>query len=159
MSIYQKRILLSALPLLFTVVTAFVIAGVRRGRAMTSSGISSVRHSSTSKSETSRRDNLPTLAPSLKPDDVTRVVRFVVSAEGIRPSQTEVTAGQVAVYMETLGGISDGLIVADEHGQHLGQLARAQGKGRGSQRLNLKPGEYRVFDATRPQNYATLIVK
>ena len=63
------------------------------------------------------------------------------------------------VYMEDAGDISDGLLVRDTHGLALGRISRMDGKHRGGQRLNLKPGEYRVADAARPQNYAKLIVK
>jgi hypothetical protein len=88
-----------------------------------------------------------------------QVVRFTVYPEGIRPAEEHASAGLVSVTVEDLGGVTEGLVVQDGRGAALGRVSHPQGRGRGSQRLRLERGQYRVFDPSRPQLQATLVVE
>jgi hypothetical protein len=87
------------------------------------------------------------------------IVRFIVYAEGIRPSIAYASPGLVQIYVEDLAGISLGLVVRQEVGPVLGQVVRTAGRSRGSVRVRLEPGRYQIYDASRPRNSATLIVQ
>lgn len=71
------------------------------------------------------------------------------------------TKGLVAVAIEDHSGGTAGLGVEKEIGNvkvSLGQVVRDLNHWRGRTELRLEPGRYRVFDSSRPDNDAELIV-
>jgi hypothetical protein len=86
---------------------------------------------------------------------------FTLYPTGIEPAVLHTTKGLVAVAIEDHSGGTAGLAVEKEIGNvkvSLGQVVRDLNHWRGRTELRLEPGRYRVFDSSRPDNDAELIV-
>jgi len=90
-----------------------------------------------------------------------QVLRFALYDAGIYPREARVEQGVVVISLVDYTGGSEGLIIEREvnGGREHAGLAKRSGKHwRGRQELKLKHGTYCVYDASRPENRATLIV-
>jgi hypothetical protein len=98
------------------------------------------------------------------PHDPVQTVRFTLYAEGIYPRETHVDKGRVVVSLTDYTGGSDGLVVEREapgggKPERAGKVERSGAHWRGRQEIHLTPGHYKVYDASRPENAAALIVE
>jgi hypothetical protein len=98
-------------------------------------------------------------APVPQASGPVQMVRFSIYDDGFFPREVRVNMGTITIRMEDLSGNSAGLVVKREAGKTIGQIARTLGKWRGSARISLTPGRYQVFEVSRPNNKATLIVE
>jgi hypothetical protein len=86
---------------------------------------------------------------------------FTLYPAGIEPAVQHTTKGLVAVSIEDHSGGTAGLVIEREIAGvkvSLGQVIRDLNHWRGRSELRLEPGSYRVFDSSRPDNDADLIV-
>ena len=91
-----------------------------------------------------------------------QTVRFALHDAGILPREARAQRGQVSIVMQDLSGGTDGLVVERETGnapERVTHVHRGQQFGRGKETLELTPGTYQVWDASRPENRATLIIE
>ena len=91
-----------------------------------------------------------------------QTVRFALHDAGILPQEAHAQKGQVSIVMQDLSGGTEGLVVERETGnapERVAQVRRGQQYGRGKETLELTPGTYQVWDASRPDNRATLIIE
>jgi len=88
-----------------------------------------------------------------------QVVRFTLYDIGIYPRETVADKGVIAISIEDLSGGSEGLILERETGGAIAHVSREGKQRRGRGEVKLTPGRYRVYDASRPTNSATLIVE
>lgn len=91
-----------------------------------------------------------------------RVVRFALYDAGILPREAHVERGRVVVSISDYTGGSEGLVIEVGEGQErrsVGVVRRAGPRWRGREELNLSPGTYQLYDASRPENRATLVVE
>lgn len=95
-------------------------------------------------------------APTREP---VQVVRFTLYDVGIYPREAVVNKGLIAILIEDLSGGSEGLALERETGGAITQVSREGKHWRGRGEIKLTPGRYRVYDASRPANRATLIVE
>ena len=163
MSKKKKRVLWPVITILSIAACVFVFGHTRRGLATSSAVANAPRlvesgGSGGSLASLVKTQNSAAL-PAAQPFGPIQMVRFTVYAEGIRPSVVHTTRGLVAIYIEDLSTNSAGLIIQNEARLALGQVVRRQGNWRGSSRMLLVPGQYQVYDASRPRNSATLIVE
>lgn len=89
-------------------------------------------------------------------------VRFALYDAGILPRERRVSQGRIVISLVDYTGGTGGLIVErmTEQGRELaGQVRRNGAHWRGRHELPLRPGTYRLHDASKPQNFATLIVE
>ena len=157
MSKKQKRLFWPTLAILSFGLCVFVFARTRSA-SVTNQADGYPAATAAQSNNVAHPNNLGTLAARPAVGSV-QLVRFTVYPEGIKPTEAHAISGTVAVYIEDLGGVSTGLIIQNSLGVRLGQVARSAGVKRGSIRLELLPGQYKVFDSTRPQHQATLVVK
>lgn len=115
----------------------------------------------------------PTMLPSAlsaapgaqgNPHDPVQTVRFTLYAEGIYPREAHVDKGRVVISLTDYTGGSDGLVVEREapgggKSERAGKVERSGARWRGRQEIHLTPGHYKVYDASRPENAAALIVE
>lgn len=88
-----------------------------------------------------------------------QVVRFDLYDAGILPREARVAPGRVVIAITDFTGGTGGLVVQRELSRtDVGQVRRTGERWRGRQELILGAGTYDVFDASRPENRATLIV-
>jgi hypothetical protein len=86
---------------------------------------------------------------------------FTLYPAGIEPAVQHTTKGLVAVSIEDHSGGTAGLVIEREIASvkvSLGQVIRDLDHWRGRTEMRLEPGRYRVFDSSRPDNDAELIV-
>ncbi|MDQ3665841.1 MAG: hypothetical protein M3410_04415 [Acidobacteriota bacterium] len=118
---------------------------------------------------TTGADNSPT-SPSTtqgaNPQQVMRdprsvhVVRFALYDAGILPHEARVASGRVVISITDFTGGTDGIVVQRETDRtDVGQVRRDGARWRGRRELNLSPGTYHLYDASRRENRATLIVE
>ena len=88
-----------------------------------------------------------------------QVVRFTLYDVGIYPREAVADKGVIAILIEDLSGGSEGLMLERETGGAIAHVRREGKHRRGRGEVKLTPGRYRVYDASRPANSATLIVK
>jgi hypothetical protein len=89
-------------------------------------------------------------------------VRFTLYDAGIYPRQLHAKTGNVAIGIEDRTGNSLGLVVEHQNGSVavlVGQVRCVLNRLRGRAQFSLEPGIYAVFDATRPNNRAELVVE
>lgn len=99
-----------------------------------------------------------------KAGDAVQVVRFTIYDAGLYPREAHAQAGRVIVSLTDYTGESAGLVVEREvpgggRPETAGQAERAGARWRGRREMRLGPGRYRVYDASRPQNFAALTVE
>jgi hypothetical protein len=88
-----------------------------------------------------------------------QVVRFTLYDKGIYPRDAIADKGVIAISIEDLSGGSEGLMLERETGGVIAHVRREGKHRRGRGEVKLTPGRYRVYDASRPSNSATLIVE
>jgi hypothetical protein len=92
----------------------------------------------------------------------TQNVRFTLYRDGIHPRELHAKPGNVIIGIEDRAGNSSGLIVqlqTDTLPVAVGQVTAALNESRGRVAFSLGVGRYIVFDASRPNNRAELIVE
>ena len=89
----------------------------------------------------------------------TQVVRFTVYDAGIFPTEARVKPGSVLIRAEDLTGTAATLLLRTQNNQVLGQIVRGESQLRGSVRLTLTAGVYRVCDVSQITKCATLNVE
>ena len=90
-----------------------------------------------------------------------RLIRFVLSDDGLYPSRMQVDHGLLNLAVEDKTGRSEGLLVESVQGDQrarVTQINRTQDRLRGRALLKLPPGRYLVSDASQPSHTAELIV-
>ena len=90
-----------------------------------------------------------------------RMVRFVLSDDGLYPARMQVDHGLLNLAVEDKTGKSEGLLVELVQGDQRAratQISRAQGQLRARSLIKLLPGRYLVSDASQPSHTAELIV-
>ena len=91
-----------------------------------------------------------------------RMVRFVLSDDGLYPARMQVDQGLLNLAVEDKTGRSEGLLVESIQGNQrvrVTQISRGPDRSRGRALLKLPPGRYLVSDASQPRHTAELIVK
>ena len=90
-----------------------------------------------------------------------RMIRFVVSDDGIYPRRIQVEKGLLNVALEDKTNTADSLqiesVVGDQRTK-VTQIVRGVNQVRGRSLIRLGPGHYRVSVATQPDHTADLIV-
>ncbi len=90
------------------------------------------------------------------------MVRFALYDVGIYPREARVGKGTVVISLVDYTGGSSGLALerqAAEANERVGVALREGATWRGRQQFDLTPGTYRIYDVSRPENRATLIVE
>ena len=90
-----------------------------------------------------------------------RMVRFVLSDDGLYPARMQVDQGLLNLAVEDKTGRSEGLLVESMQGDQrarVTQINLAQDRLRGRAVLRLPPGRYVLSDASQPSHTAELIV-
>jgi hypothetical protein len=90
-----------------------------------------------------------------------RMVRFVLLDHALYPRQMRIGQGLVNVAVEDETGNSEGLVVervVNSAAQRVTTIRRMPNVRRGREILRLTPGQYAVYDASKPNNKADLIV-
>ena len=90
-----------------------------------------------------------------------RMVRFVLSDDGLYPARMQVDRGLLNLAVEDKTSKSEGLLVESVQGDQrarVTQINRAPDQPRGRALLKLPPGRYLVSDASQPTHKAELIV-
>ena len=90
------------------------------------------------------------------------MIRFVLSRDGLYPSQMRVDQGLLNIALEDkTGGGSEGLLIESALGDQrtkVSQVRRVEKHWRGRTLIKLPPGRYIVSDASQPSHKAELIV-
>src|SRR5690348_3082540 len=90
-----------------------------------------------------------------------RMVRFVLSDDGLYPQRMQVDGGLLNLAVEDKTGRAEGLLVESANGDQrarVTQINRAPGQLRAPSLIKLPPGRYVVSDASQPSHTAELIV-
>lgn len=93
--------------------------------------------------------------------DPVQNIRFTVYENGIAPREIKVKKGLVSIVIDDRTRKSEGLAVEREAGNgrvRVGHVKRNQDFWRGRDQVRLTPGTYAVFDTSRPENRARLVV-
>jgi len=91
-----------------------------------------------------------------------RMVRFTLYSEGIFPQRLRVHQGLINLAIEDKTGVSSGLVIeriVDTDRVPIGTVRRFADHWRGRELIRFAPGEYRLYDGSRPVNQAELIVE
>ena len=103
--------------------------------------------------------NIEPQGPSVGP---IRNLRFTLFDGGIRPSEMRIKAGLVNLHIEDRTNISQGLSIRrilESERVALGTVQKAPDQLRGRSSFRLTPGQYELFDVSRPANKAVLLVE
>lgn len=90
-----------------------------------------------------------------------RMIRFVLSDDGLYPRQMRIDQGVVNVVLDDRTKKSAGLLIealVDERRARVTQITRSNDHSRGRSLLRLTPGRYLVSDASQPERTAELLV-
>lgn len=90
-----------------------------------------------------------------------RMVRFVLTEDGLYPRQMSVAPGLVNIALEDKTGVSDGLLLESIVGAErvrILKIARAEKHWRGRGLVKLAAGRYVISDASKPSHKAELAV-
>jgi hypothetical protein len=90
-----------------------------------------------------------------------RNIRFIVFDAGIHPNELRTTAGLVNIAIEDKTNTSEGLVIRQVVGNQrvdVGVIRRITNHWRGRSQFRLLPGTYEVYDASKPENTASLIL-
>ena len=91
-----------------------------------------------------------------------RMIRFVLLDTGLYPRQMRVNKGLINLAVEDETGISEGLVVdrvVSSARERITTIRHIPSARRGRELMQLTPGEYVVYDASKPNNQANLIVE
>jgi hypothetical protein len=89
------------------------------------------------------------------------MIRFVLLDTGLYPRQMRVNQGLINLVVEDQNGNSEGLVldrIVNGANERITTIRRIQDARRGRELLRLTPGQYVVYDASRPNNKGALIV-
>ena len=90
-----------------------------------------------------------------------RMIRFVLSEDGIYPRTMRIDKGLVNIALEDRTKGSEGLLiesVVDQQRTPITQIPRAEKHWRGRTLVRLTPGRYLISDASQPDHQAELTV-
>ena len=90
-----------------------------------------------------------------------RMIRFVLSEDGIYPRAMRIDKGLVNIALEDRTNGSEGLLiesVVDQQRTRVTQVRRAEKHWRGRTLIRLTPGRYLISDASQPEHKAELTV-
>jgi hypothetical protein len=90
-----------------------------------------------------------------------RMIRFVLSTDGIYPRRMQVDQGLLNIAVQAETAASQGLVIESVNGDQrtrLTQVNRSDNNRRGRSVLRLTSGRYLVSDASQPTHSAELIV-
>lgn len=90
-----------------------------------------------------------------------RMIRFVLSEDGIYPRTMRIDNGLVNIALEDRTKGSEGLLiesVVDERRTHITRVRRVEKHWRGRTLIRLSPGRYLISDASQPDHQAELTV-
>lgn len=90
-----------------------------------------------------------------------RMIRFVLLDTGLYPRRMRVDKGLINLAVEDETGVSEGLVVervVDSSRERITTIRRMSNARRGRELMRLTPGQYVVYDASKPNNKADLIV-
>lgn len=91
-----------------------------------------------------------------------RMIRFVLLDVGLYPREMRINQGLINLAVEDETGISEGLVVervVNTSRERITTIRRMPNVRRGRELLRLTPGQYVVYDASKPNNKAVLIVE
>jgi hypothetical protein len=91
-----------------------------------------------------------------------RNLRFTLFDAGIRPNEMRIKAGLVNVSIEDRTHVAEEVTVQRVSGTErvaVGEVRKAANQSRGRNLFRLTPGEYELFEPSRPENKAVLIVE
>lgn len=91
-----------------------------------------------------------------------RMIRFVLLENALYPRSMRVNQGLINLSVEDETGSSEGLVVeriVNGNRERVTTIRRLPNIRRGRELLRLTPGQYVVYDASRPDNKAELIVE
>jgi hypothetical protein len=91
-----------------------------------------------------------------------RMIRFVLLDTGVYPREMRINQGLINLAVEDETGISEGLVVervVNTARERITTIRRMPNVRRGRELLRLTPGQYVVYDASKPNNKAVLIVE
>jgi hypothetical protein len=91
-----------------------------------------------------------------------RNLRFTLFDAGIRPGRMRIKAGLVNIHIEDRTNTSQGVTIQRVAGGErvaVGSVQKVAAELRGRSFFRLAPGEYELFDATKPANKAVLLVE
>jgi hypothetical protein len=91
-----------------------------------------------------------------------RMIRFVLLDTGLYPRTMRVDKGLINLAVEDETGISEGLVVervVDSSRERITTIRRMPNVRRGRELLRLTPGHYVVYDGSKPNNHADLLVE
>ena len=94
--------------------------------------------------------------------DPVRMCRFVLLDTALYPRQMRVNAGLINLLVEDETGISEGLVlerVVNSASERITTIRTTPSVRRGRELRRLTPGQYLVYDASKPGNKANLIVE
>jgi len=112
---------------------------------------------------TTPAENLASIAdPQTSSDGPVRAVRFTLFEAGIRPAEMRIRAGWVNLLVEDrTNGTSDVAlqqVLANER-VAVGRIVKNAIRPRGRNAFRLGPGKYQLYDTSRPDNTAVLLVE
>lgn len=90
-----------------------------------------------------------------------RMIRFVLSEDGIYPRSMRIDQGLVNIALEDRTNRSEGLViesVVGEQRNRVTQVRRAEQHWRGRELIRLSPGRYLISDASQPDHRAEMTV-
>lgn len=103
----------------------------------------------------------PTTVPQRERGPVL-MIRFTLMNDGIFPRELRVKQGLLNVAIEDKTNSTSGLVIHRIIGNgesRVGEIRRFTNHWRGRELIRLVPGQYRVFDSSRPRIQAQLIVE
>ena len=91
-----------------------------------------------------------------------RMVRFVLMDSGLYPRVMRIDQGFINLVVEDETGVSEGLVVervVESERERITTVRRMTNVRRGRELLRFTPGQYVVYDASKADNKANLIVE
>jgi hypothetical protein len=90
-----------------------------------------------------------------------RMIRFVLSDDGLYPRRLQVKQGLLNIALEDKTSRSEGLVIeywSGDQSARITQIQSSEDNRRGRALLRLTPGRYVVSDASQPSHAAELLV-
>jgi len=91
-----------------------------------------------------------------------RTIRFTLFEAGIRPAEMRIKAGLVNLLIEDRTNTATEVVLQKEVANEnvaVGRIAKGLTESRGRNTFRLGPGKYRLYDSTRQNNTAVLVVE
>lgn len=147
----RKKIRALWLVLISTVIiaAAFVFVSARNdGPATSSSALEATQ--------------LPALTAPQDSNAAANLIRLTIYDTGIYPRELRAAKGLTIVKIEDFSGGTAGLVIARVNGNDrvpAGQVKRNGSHWRGSEQIQLQPGNYEVYTVEHPNNRSHLVVE